>query len=158
MDFANTAVQKDIDNQNSGDKSKTGALDFNFDPDGKCSGDFETTGTKAIIFGPVDQNQGQTSDFVDIAHANDYCWTADLTPSFVLKAAKKEGAVLCNNPYYGPKFKSIGNNYVGFYMNKRTVSKKLGPDSQAAKDRNQSLSRCRVNGILEDAKCPGANE
>ena len=89
LQFANTAIDNDIKNHNQDDKFKSGALDFNFDPDGACNGDFEKTDTKAIVFseGP----QAKDDSYIDISKTGDYCWSADLTPSFVLKAVHMDG-------------------------------------------------------------------
>jgi hypothetical protein len=153
LDFANTAVTNDITAHNKDDKAVSGALDFNFDPDGKCNGDFETTGTKAIIFSAGIQGPG----LIDIRQTGDYCWSADLTSTFVLKAAKKEGSIPCQDRSYDSKYKEPTNNYIAFFLNKRTVSKKLGPDSDVERDRQESLSRCQANGITERSQCPGWN-
>jgi hypothetical protein len=154
LDFANTAIKNDIDANNKNDKLKSGALSFNFDPDGQCNGDFETTGTKAIVYS-VGVNPPDAS-FVDISHSDDYCWSADLTPTFILKATKKDAGTSCQDPRYAQRYMAITNNYIGFFLNKRTTSKKLGPDSAYEKDRNVSLQRCQQNGITDASMCPGA--
>jgi hypothetical protein len=154
LDFANTAVKNDIDANNQNDKLKSGALSFNFDPDGQCNGDFESTGTKAIVYSVgVDPPD---SSFVDINHTDDYCWSADLNPTFILKATKKDAGTSCQDARYAQRYKAITNNYVGFFLNKRSTAKKLGPDSAYAKDVNESILRCQKNGITDASFCPGA--
>jgi hypothetical protein len=155
LDFANTAIKNDIDANNKNDKLKSGALSFNFDPDGQCNGDFESTGTKAIVYS-IGANPPDDS-FIDINHPDSYCWSADLTPSFVLKASKKDPGTSCQDPRYAQRYKAITNNYIGFFLNKRTTSKKLGPDSAYEKDQKESLHRCQLNGIVDASKCPGAS-
>jgi hypothetical protein len=153
LQFANTAIDNDIKNHNQDDKFKSGALDFNFDPDGACNGDFEKTGTKAIVFsaGP----QAKDDSYIDISKTGDYCWSADLTPSFVLKAVHMDGGKPCSDPSYQGTAKPISNSYIGFYLNKRTLGRTLGPDSAAERDRQEALARCSANGITDAAKCPG---
>lgn len=92
LDYANTAVTKDLGSENTDDKAKSTALAFNFDPTGKCSGnagdgsDFERTGTVAIV-----QSEGSPGEgLVDIKQVNNYCWAAELKPAFILKVAGKD--------------------------------------------------------------------
>jgi hypothetical protein len=158
LDFANTAIKNDIEANNKNDKLKSGALSFNFDPDGQCSGDFEKTGTKAIVYSTGPTTTSPTNDsFIDVNHTDSYCWSADLTPTFILKAAKKDSGTSCQDPRYAQRYKAITNNYIAFFLNKRTTSKKLGPDSTSEKDKNESLQRCQLNGIVA-ASCPGASD
>jgi hypothetical protein len=154
LDFANTAIKNDI-KANNDSKLKSGSLSFNFDPDGQCNGDFEKTGTKAIVYstGPSSPDDA----FINVDHTDQYCWTADLTPSFILKATKKQAGKDCGDASYADKYKAISNNYVGFFLNKRTTSKKLGPDSASEKDKQESIRRCQLNG-LAPAACPGASD
>lgn len=167
LKFANSAVDKEISNTGADDKAISGSLAFNFDPDppkpdGSCSGktaggdDFETTGTKAFLSSDGIKTPPDGGLYVDINQTNDHCWTAELTPSFVLKAVRKEPSVECSDPSYKPKFKTVSNNYVGLFLNKRTASKQLGPASpEVMRDRQESRRRCLANGIPA-AKCPGA--
>jgi hypothetical protein len=84
------------------------------------------------------------------------CWSAELTPAFVRKAAQKDPSVQCADPSYKMKFKTISNNYVGLFLNKRVASKQLGPSSpEVTRDRQESRRRCLANGISA-AHCPGA--
>jgi len=146
--FANSAVQKDIDAQKS-DKAVAGSMQFNFDPNGQCAaGDFERTGTKAIIFSDGDKSSPGYVDGADIAQ---YCFRAKLNPAFVLSAVKKTPAKDCT-AFADTDYKTVSNNYIGLYLNKQTVRTVLGPTSTSERDRQESIARCRANGI-NDATC-----
>lgn len=156
LEFANKAVGDDIDNHNKDDKAKSGALDFNFAPTGSCAdGDFETTGTKAIVYSTGFAGQG--SWLVDFQHISDYCWSAELSPVFILKATKQENNLPCQDSSYKSKFREITNNYVAFYLNKVVASTALGPTEEMENDRRESLQRCQANGVSQAALCPGWN-
>jgi hypothetical protein len=165
LGFANTAVDNSIKATNDNDKSVSGSLAFTFDPDGNCGGktpngdDFESTGTKAFL--SSEGNKSPTAGsaiYVDIEQTNNFCWAADLTPSFVLKATPKLPSVECSNSGYAPKYLPVSNNYVAFFLNKREVSSKLGtPATEAVRDRQESLKRCKANGITNPQACPGGH-
>ena len=157
LDFANSAVTDDIKAQDTGDRYKSGALDFNFDPDGTCHGDFETTGTKTILFATGVQNPEPGNIYVDISQVNNYYWHADLSPAFVLKAALKDQSVACSDTSYGAKYRAVSNNYAGFYLNKRRITTHGGPSRLVERGRQESLRRCEANGINYPGKCPGWN-
>lgn len=154
MDFANNAVTKDIDGQAMNDKVKSGTLALNFDPTGSCRGsapdgsDFETTGTIAIVQG--DGVPGP--DFVDIGKSNDYCWSAELRPAFIVKAAPKEGTRPCTDASYATKARQISNNYVAFFLNARAVTPSLR--ELRAADWTQSMARCAANGVAAEECLP----
>jgi hypothetical protein len=158
LDFANTAITNDINANNKDDKDRSGALDFNFDPDGRCKGDFESTGTKAIVY----STGGSVTDdsYVDINHTDVYCWSADLTPTFSVKAAHIiPGKPCAEVTFYHDRYKAITNNYIGFYVNKRTTKKLgLGSDNALQRDRQESLKRCEANGFTVPAECPGGTD
>src|SRR6185437_11750982 len=78
VNFANSAVKKDIDAQNEDDKAVSGTLQFNFSPTGDCSGDFEKTGIKAIVYSDGDST---AAGYVDVGRINEYCFQAELVPS-----------------------------------------------------------------------------
>lgn len=165
LGFANTAIDNSIKATNDNDKAVTGSLAFTFDPDGTCGGktpngdDFESTGTKAFL--SSDGNRNPTAGiaiYIDINQTSNFCWTAELTPSFVLKAAPKNGAVQCSDASYASKFLPVSNNYVAFFLNKREASKTLGPlTGTALRDRQESLKRCKANGITSAQACPGGH-
>jgi len=147
LEYANTAVTQDLASENKDDKAKSAALAFNFDPTGKCSGsagdgsDFERTGTVAIV-----QSEGTPGDgLVDIKQVNNYCWSAELKPAFILKVAGKDPAKRCESADYTPAWKQVSNNYVAFFVNAIPSTGVLGPAN--VKDREASLTRCSANGI-----------
>jgi hypothetical protein len=165
LGFANTAIQNSIKGTDNKDKAVTGALAFNFDPSGSCTGktatggDFETTGTKAFLESDGIRNPpAGTAVYVDINQTNNFCWSADLDPAFVLKATPKKAGVACTDASYASKYLPVSNNYDAFFLNKGTVSKVLGgrPSTTALRDRKESLLRCKANGIKDTEKCPGA--
>jgi hypothetical protein len=149
MDFANSAVTKDLNGQDVNDKVKSASLALNFDPTGKCGGlagdgsDFETTGTLAVLT----QDGVAGGGYVDLNRTNDYCWAADLRPVFVLKAAHKQVNVPCGDQRYKPNYKQVTNNYVGFFLNAIAGTKVSG--AAPAKDRKQSITRCIANDMAE---------
>jgi hypothetical protein len=127
-------------------------LSFGFDPDGSCStGDFETTGTKAIVYGEGVPGDG----FIDIQHTNQYCFSATLTPAFTLRVAKKQAALVCTDPSYSAKMVDVSNNYIGFFLNKRTSTPAAGPTPLSQRDRDESIKRCKANGIEDGNACLG---
>ena len=163
LKYANDAVDKAISTTADNDKSVTGSMAFTFDPQGTCGSkdpngdDFESTGTKAFLSSDGIKTPAQGSAvYVDINQTNNFCWAADLTPSFVLKASPKSGTVPCTDATYAPKYLPVSNNYLGFFLNKRAVSGTLGAvNALAVKDRQDSLKRCRANGITSRLACPG---
>jgi hypothetical protein len=157
LDFANTAISKGIQQQNSEDKWKSASLALNFDPDGTCTGPgpgaggFETTGTKAIVM----QDGIPGGGYVDIGHTNEYCWSSEITPVFLVKVARKQPNVDCADPSYTSQYKELTNNYVAFYLQKRQMSGHLGLSATSDRDRNESIKRCEALGIGA-SQCPGA--
>jgi hypothetical protein len=157
LDFANKAVTNDINSKNQDDKYSTASLALNFDPDGSCAGSgpggqgFETTGTKAIVMA-----DGLPGDMlVPIDQTGDFCWTADVLPSFVVKAVKKVGGTPCTDASYATKYKPITNDYVAFFLQKRAMPGHLGADSVAKQDVKDSKALCDLLGIN---KCPAAEK
>jgi hypothetical protein len=145
LDFTNTAVTKDLDAQDRSDKVKSATITLNFDPTGKClSQDFESTGTIAILQG----GQPKGDFFVDVSQTNNYCWTAELRPAFVLKASAKDPQKTCTESQYHPQWKPVTNNYVAFFLNAIATTGKLGPP--VAADRVAAVARCTANGVKEE--------
>jgi len=157
LDFANKAVTNDINAKNQDDKYSTASLALNFDPDGSCTSSgpggqgFETTGTKAILM--ADGIAGDT--LVPIDQTGDYCWTADTTPSFVLKAARKVAATPCSDASYASKYKPITNDYIAFFLQKRKMPGHLGSDATAKQDLKESKALCDLLGVT---KCKAAEQ
>lgn len=156
LDFANKAVTASITDHNADDKYSTASLALNFDSEGTCAGSspegqgFETTGTKAILTSEGVQGPG----YVPIDRTDGYCWTAQIQPSFVLKAAQKVGKTPCSDNSYTDKFVQVTNNFVAYYLQKRQVSGHLGA-LNAARDDKESLQLCGALG-LKSSECPAA--
>lgn len=155
LDFADRAVRQSIDNQNADDKYTTASLALNFDPDGTCTasstsgGAFETTGVKAVLMSDGDQ---ESPGYVPIGKTNDYCWTAETQPSFVLKAVRKVGNTPCSDPSYSGRFVQVTNNFVAYFLQKHTLPGHLGP-SKVEADKKESLQLCTALGLSD---CPAA--
>lgn len=144
LDFANNAVTSDLNAQDTSDKVKAATITLNFDPTGSCqSEDFESTGTIAIVQG------GPPKDgyFVDISRPDDYCFSADLRPAFVLKAAGKDPSKACTAANYTPQWNQVSNDYVAFFLNAVASPGHLG--GHPTTDKADSLARCRANGIAD---------
>ena len=154
LDFANAAVERDIAKVGVDDQAKSAALALNFAPNSTCSGkapngsDFEKTGTIAIV-----QDKGDASGLlVNLKSFNDFCWSADLTPVFMLKAAKKDGTTCDDNKHYAPKYSQVTNNYVAFFLNAVERSGQLAETPQSKADSAAARSRCLANGFV-GSKC-----
>lgn len=154
LQFANKAVANDLNDKNADDKYTTASLSLNFDPDGSCAGTgpggqgFETTGTKAILMAT-----GIPGDnLVPIDQTGEYCWTAEITPTFVLKAARKTAGTSCTDASYAAKFKPITNDYVAFFLQKRESTGRLGSNT-AKRDLSESKRLC---DLLQLSNCPAA--
>lgn len=154
--FATKAIQNDITAKNANDKYSTASLAMNFSGDASCKGGptaegFEKTGTKAILM-----EEGNRADpaYVPIDQVNDYCWTADTTPSFVLKATKKVAGKVCGDPSYDPLYAPIANDFIAYYLQKQTLSTKLGHSTVLAKDKKNAKQLCDALGMSEN--CPAA--
>jgi hypothetical protein len=157
LQFANKAVTNDINDKNADDKYTTASLSLNFDPDGSCAGSgpggqgFETTGTKAILM-----STGTTGDgLVPIDHTGDYCWAADVTPTFTIKAARKNPATPCTDSSYSSQYKPITNDYVAFFLQKRQMPGHLGTNAQRVRDQQDAKKLCAVLGVKN---CPAAGQ
>ena len=157
LDFANAAVNNEINNQNADDKYTTASLALNFDPEGIChepgpdGQGFESTGTKAILMAEGITGAG----YVQIEAAGDYCWTAETTPVFVLKAAKKLADKPCADRSYAALYKAVTNNYVAYFLQKRTPATHFAHFRRAKfkRDIDESNLLCQLLGV---ADCPAA--
>ena len=141
LDFTNSAVAKDIKAQETDDKRRSAALALNFDPTGACAGagGFETTGTVAV----VQATGAPGADLISIDTVNSHCWSADLRPSFVLKAAPMVGGS-CTG-LAPAAYRPVSNHYLGFFVNAVPAENVLaGPDDRKIRD---ALRRCEVNGV-----------
>jgi len=142
LDFANSALTDDLNAQDKDDKTKTASLVLNFAPGDDCTGDFEHTGTLAVL-----DEGGVTDDpgYINVRNTNNYCWRADLTPAFVLYAAPKPNDKTCDDKSYKPQWNPVANNYVGLFLNAVPVTGKLGPEADAA--REDAIKRCEAHGV-----------
>jgi hypothetical protein len=152
LELANSAVDKDMQAIKD-DKSKSASLALNFDPTGSCGGkagngsDFERTGTIAVI-----QDKGDATGLVvPIKEINSYCWTADLTPVFMLKAAKKEQVACSDGAHYATKYHQVTNNYVGFFLNAIERNPQLADTPRVKADKEAARQRCLANGVAATA-------
>jgi hypothetical protein len=150
MDFAMSALDKDASKVSLDDKAKSATMSLTFDPSGACaSGDFEQTGTLAILQDPA--TSPPPDGAIRVADVNNYCWSAELTPSFVLKAAKKESGFACTDAaHYRDAYHQVMNNYIGLVMNAVKVSTVLGRGAAQGDDEKNARRRCDVNGIPQD--------
>lgn len=148
LDFTNGIVNDDLKTQDSGDQAKSAALALNFDPTGACAGGngFESTGTLAIL-----QEKGaDPARHVPIGSTNDYCWSADLKPAFVLKAAKRAAGARCDDLTQKLNYFQVSNNYTAFVLSAVEATKDLaGPPKE---DLDAAQARCAVNGLTKK-KC-----
>jgi hypothetical protein len=156
LGFANTAIQNDITSKNADDKYTTASLALNFSSDASCTGGptgngFETTGTKAIVM--EEGNRGDPG-YVPIDQVNNYCWTADTAPSFVLKAAKKVAGKACSDASYNDLFIPITNDFTAYFLQKQTVGKTLGSNAQIRKDKDDAQKLC--DALSMSHNCPAA--
>jgi hypothetical protein len=146
LDIANSAIASDIKQQSPSDALKTASLTLNFDkngplPNGQChSKDFESTGTLAAVM------DAGLPGFIPTANVDWYCWTADLTPAFILKAGKKTSlgadcAVAANHL----PFTEVPNNYVGFVLSAEATTTNLAGPPQP--DVDAADARCKANGL-----------
>ena len=155
LQFANAAVTNDINDKNGDDKLATASLALSFDPEGSCTGSgpggqgFETTGTKAILLASGTLGEG----LVPIDKTDAYCWTADVTPVFEIKAAKKTPGTSCTDAGYADKYKLITNDYIAFFLQKREIARHLGHNDIANRDLQESKKLCDVLGLK---RCPAA--
>ncbi len=156
LDFANKAVTNDIKNKNADDRLTTATLAFQFDPDGICPDDapgdgFEKTGTKSIVMAAGTPGP----QLIPLGDVSSYCWAADTQPSFIIKAARKQGDKACSDPSYGALYKPITNDYIAFVLQKRHISPTLGADKAAKKDIADARRLC---ALLEMTDCPAAQK
>lgn len=154
LEFANSAVNKDVEKVASSDKATSASLALNFDPTGNCKAhapdgtDFEQTGTIAVLYGSGDA----TGFLVPVKQVNQFCWDAELKPAFVLKAAKKDAAACTDKTHYKDLYRQVSNNYVGYFLNAVEVTDQLAETPIGVADREKALQRCRANG-KDDSAC-----
>jgi hypothetical protein len=154
LGFASTAIQNDIDATNKDDKLSTATLSMIFSSDSSCGKGFEKTGTKAILMATGDNGD---PGYVPINQTDQYCWTADVTPSFVLKAAKAVTGKVCGDASYNSLYKEVSNDYLAFFLLKQTTAPghlSGGPNRILSNDIRDAKTLCRLLGV--EAACPAA--
>ena len=159
LGFASKAIQNDIDGKNSDDKLSTATLSMNFSSDSSCTAGgvngqgFESTGTKAILMA-----SGVPGDtLIPIDQTEQYCWAADVKPTFVLKAAKVVAGKACGDSSYNSLYKPVSNDYLAFFLQKQTKAPAhLG--GEANKLRQQDIRDAKaLCGLLGVKSCPAAS-
>lgn len=150
LDYANSAVGKSIESHNAREKLRSAAIALNFAPDGKCNSrngatpEFESAGTKLVLQAAGERGPG----YVPLNMTNEYCWTAEMHPAFVVKAARRQPKLDCDDPSYRAQYRQVTNNYAGFFLNARAATGTLAGNET---DERESLQRCRLHGIGADA-------
>jgi hypothetical protein len=97
------------------------SLAFSFSPDGTCRGDFEKTGTVAIV---KEWPGSEAEGVVDLRKASSYCWKATYKPVFELQfAAATRGE--CSSVTSG--YRSVANPYSILVINAVSVASSSGP-------------------------------
>jgi hypothetical protein len=159
LEFAGKAIQNDIDNKNGDDKLSTATLTMNFAGDDKCKSSgvtgqgFESTGTKAILM--ADGVPGPM--LIPIEQTDQYCWAADVKPSFLLKAAKMVPGKDCGDASYRASYKQVTNDYVAFFLQKQTKATPhlgSGANKLRQKDIADAKALCTLLGV---SSCPAAH-
>jgi hypothetical protein len=149
VNFANNAVTTDINNKNANDKLTTAALSLNIDPDGTCANGgstgagFEQTGVKAIVMAMGPKN----SNVIPIDQTTAYCWSADVTPAFVIKAAKRDDGVACSDGSYSAKYQPIGNDYTALLLQRRPIALPghLGPPTPQLLKNREEIKKAKLS-------------
>ena len=159
LEFTNSAVDRDLEDQDENDKARSAALALSFDPTGTCGNDqnddFERTGTFAVI-----QSTGAAGDgLIPIDRTDEYCWDADLRPEFILKAAPKPSGGVCDDQVDANEYIRVSNNYVAFFLNARladgvrSLSSERSFAEQADAYTIEAYERCRAHGIVSVEEC-----
>jgi len=164
FDIANMAIDGDLQDQRDRDKVMFASMALDFDPEGKCSRPgkmgFERTGTLAIVGSGGTAGPGH----IALGSINSYCWTAEFTPSFELKAAMKRSGVPCHDQSYKKSAVRVTNDYFAFVLNAweaplqvkfdfttmRNVPFVYGVTKEYSIDVENAKERCRAHGIPED--------
>lgn len=145
-DYADSVVAESLNEANNvGGTTNEGTMAFAFSLDGTCSGDLETTGTKVAVKAAAGSEE---DGFADIR--KDYCWKAQLLPTFEVYFASKPSSGDCSSV---TGYKKLRNPYYGFFLNKFTPSadaKSIGAVSR--EDIKAALGRCEQHGI-DGASC-----
>ena len=159
LDFANSAVDKDLDDHDANDKAISARLRLLFAPNGQCSGDgsddFASSGTIAWIQSTGIPGPG----LISVLDAGQYCWKAETVQVFDLKVTPKRDGTPCDDPSYeDAEFMFVTNDYVGFVL----TALPANPGRLSASERSAYLSeayaRCEVHGISYNECLPPGYE
>ncbi len=145
LDYANKVIDAEVQKQDPSDMARSATLALEFDPTGQCAGGtFESTGTIALL----SELGTPGAALVPLGNVNRYCWSADLRPAFLLKAAERVAGDDCISIRPRNWFQ-VSNNYIGLVLNAVGASEVLGP--KIADDMSGALERCEANGIDADS-------
>jgi hypothetical protein len=159
LGFASKAIQSDIDDKNADDKLSTATLSMNFSSNSSCTSGgvngqgFESTGTKAILM--ASGIPGDT--LIPIDQTEQYCWAADVKPTFVLKAAKAVAGKACGDSSYNSLYKPVSNDYLAFFLQKQTNAPAHlggGPNKLRQQEIKDAKALCDLLGVKS---CPAAS-
>ena len=148
-EYASTAVESSINEQNNvSDQAAAANFALAFSSDSNCSGDEESTGTFAAVYGAT----GLESDgIVNISTEAAYCWNALLKPTFTLQFVGKPSDGDCTKVSTAAWI-TLRNPYFAFVLNA------FEPPQPAAPDRNSPLAPllealgARARSSLDEAK------
>ncbi|ABV38351.1 hypothetical protein Ssed_3747 [Shewanella sediminis HAW-EB3] len=112
VEFSNDVLENSLNEKNNVDETvKEGGISLAFSETNICGGDFEKTGTIAVVKG----FRGKEKD--GVADINkEYCWKAKGRPSFELKFAPLSVAGSCKNIQEG-SYNILRNPYYAFVLN-----------------------------------------
>jgi hypothetical protein len=149
LDYANKVVDAEVKLQDPNDVARSAAITFEFDPSGQCAGsNFESTGTIAVLYA-----KGLAGNhLISLNDIDQYCWSADLKPSFLLKAAARVSGDDCVSIRPRTWFQ-VSNNYIALVLNAVQSGKILGSPGV---DEESAKNRCRAHGIAEQDCLPGS--
>jgi hypothetical protein len=145
LEYANKVVDAEVKAQDPGDVARSATMVFEFAPNAPnkdCPGStFESTGTIAVLYAKGLAGQ----HLVPLDSIGQYCWSAELKPSFILRAAPKANDDDCVAVRHRSWFQ-VTNNYVALVLNAVRAEGVLGPPGI---DETAALERCRANGVAE---------
>jgi hypothetical protein len=77
-----------------------------------------------------------------IKHTDQYCFRY-LDDRIHVASCEKQVALACTNASSSAKMVDVSNNYIGFFLTKRTSIPVPGPILLSQRDRGESLKRCK---------------
>lgn len=152
LDFANSAVSRDIDDHDAQHKARSATLRLSFAPRGQCRGDgsdgFASTGTFAVIQSTGIQGDG----LIPIGSVGQHCWKAATVYTFDLTAAPKREGIPCDDPSY--EFRPVTNNYVGFILHALPANYESLETRERGVYAGEVYARCEVHRIPSNSCVP----